>query len=86
MEVDVGAGLGIIAISTFGICHDHLRFIYVHTPSRYLTIEEKIVDVIEESRTLADGNTADFQGWDLRKALKLLREGNPVLGEWYEHG
>lgn len=54
-----------------------VRFLYVHPPSWYLSIDEGR-DVIE--RPIDDA--LDVSGWDARKALKLLRKSNPPLLEW----
>lgn len=54
-----------------------VRFIYVHPMEWYLTIDEKR-DVIE----LPINDVLDINGWDLRKALQLLRKSNPPLLEW----
>lgn len=56
-----------------------VRFIYIHRPDWYLSIDvEEKRDVIE--RPIND--ELDISGWDLRKALKLLRKSNPPLLEW----
>ena len=56
-----------------------VRFIYVHQEDWYLSIDvEEQRDVIE--RPIND--ELDISGWDLRKALKLLRKSNPPLLEW----
>lgn len=56
-----------------------VRFIYLHPPDWYLSIDvEKKRDVIE--RPIDD--MLDVSGWDLRKALGLLRKSNPPLLEW----
>jgi predicted nucleotidyltransferase len=56
-----------------------VRFIYVHPQDWYLSIDvEEKRDVIE--RPIND--ELDISGWDLRKALKLLRKSNPPLLEW----
>lgn len=56
-----------------------VRFIYVHPREWYLSIDvEDKRDVIE--RPIND--ELDISGWDLRKALKLLRKSNPPLLEW----
>jgi len=56
-----------------------VRFIYLHPRDWYLSIElERKRDVIEYAM---DGQL-DVSGWDLRKALQLLRRGNPPLMEW----
>src|ERR1700691_1540404 len=54
-----------------------VRFIYVHRPANYLSIEPPR-DVIERP---IDGDL-DISGWDLRKALRLLVHSNAVLFEW----
>jgi predicted nucleotidyltransferase len=56
-----------------------VRFLYVRRRDWYLSIDlEHKRDVIE--RPLADN--LDISGWDLRKALALLRKSNPPLLEW----
>jgi predicted nucleotidyltransferase len=56
-----------------------VRFIYVHPPSWYLSINlEKKRDIIE----LPIEDLLDVSGWDLRKALNLFRKSNPPLLEW----
>jgi len=54
-----------------------VRFIYVHRPEWYLSIDEKR-DVIEEMLPM----DIDLAGWDLRKAMRLFRKSNPPLLEW----
>ncbi|NKI70888.1 nucleotidyltransferase [Collimonas pratensis] len=54
-----------------------VRFIYVHQPDWYLTVFPGR-DVIE----LPISEVYDVSGWDLRKALGLLRNGNATLVEW----
>lgn len=60
------------------------RFVYVHRPSWYLTVNERTRpgqpqrDVIE----LPIDSDLDVSGWDLRKALRLLSKSNPTLSEW----
>lgn len=53
-----------------------VRFIYVHKPRWYFTVEHGR-DVIE----LMYGDI-DMAGWELRKALGLLKRSNPSLLEW----
>lgn len=53
------------------------RFIYVHRPEWYLSIAPSR-DVIERPVD----EVFDVSGWDLRKALGLLRGGNAALAEW----
>jgi predicted nucleotidyltransferase len=58
-----------------------VRFIYVHRPEWYLSIElENCRDVIEQP--LKAG--IDLSGWDIRKALKLFHKSNPPLLEWLQ--
>ena len=58
-----------------------VRFIYVHRPDWYLSIElEDLPDVLE--RPIHDG--LDVCGWDIRKALRLFRKSNPPLLEWLQ--
>ena len=55
-----------------------VRFIYLHPRDWYLSVNlERKRDVIERPIT----DMLDFSGWDLRKALKLLRKSNPPLME-----
>ena len=54
-----------------------VRFIYAHKPSAYIRVFDKR-DVIEEP---IDG-LLDINGWDIKKALGLLRKSNPALMEW----
>ena len=56
-----------------------VRFIYLRPTDWYLSIDvEEKRDVIE--RPIND--ELDVSGWDLRKALQLLRKSNPPLLEW----
>jgi predicted nucleotidyltransferase len=54
-----------------------VRFIYAHPLDWYLTVFPDR-DVIE----LPINEIYDVSGWDLRKALGLLRNGNATLVEW----
>jgi len=54
-----------------------VRFIYVNRLSWYLTVDAGR-DVIE----MPISGDLDINGWDLRKALQLLRQSNPTLLEW----
>ncbi|MFT3735011.1 MAG: nucleotidyltransferase domain-containing protein [Rhodocyclaceae bacterium] len=56
-----------------------VRFIYVHRLPWYLTVEAQR-DVIE----LPISDELDVSGWELRKALQLLRKSNPTLLEWLD--
>jgi predicted nucleotidyltransferase len=58
-----------------------VRFIYLRPRDWYLSIDvEHRRDVIE--RPISDA--LDINGWDLRKALMLLRKSNPPLLEWLQ--
>lgn len=54
-----------------------VRFIYVHAPPAYLSIEPPR-DVIERPTD----RVLDINGWDIRKALRLLVRSNAVVMEW----
>lgn len=53
-----------------------IRFIYVHPSEQYLRLDQP-QDTIE----CIEGDL-DIAGWDLFKALRLLRKSNPPLMEW----
>lgn len=54
-----------------------VRFLYVHPPAWYLRVTPGR-DVIE----CPIAGLLDINGWELRKALGLLKKGNAVLAEW----
>jgi len=54
-----------------------VRFLYVHQRDWYLSVEDRR-DVIEQPLD----DELDVSGWELRKALRLLRKSNPPLLEW----
>jgi len=54
-----------------------VRFVYVHPPDWYLRVHPER-DVIERPINEA----LDLNGWELRKALGLLHNSNPMLLEW----
>jgi predicted nucleotidyltransferase len=56
-----------------------IRFLYVRPAEWYLSVQSRR-DVLE-AMAPAD---LDFVGWDLQKALPLLRKSNPSLLEWLE--
>ena len=56
-----------------------VRFVYVQRLPWYLTVEARR-DVIE----LPISDELDVCGWELRKALQLLRKSNPTLLEWLD--
>jgi uncharacterized protein len=56
-----------------------VRYIYLRPREWYLAVDlEERSDVLE--RPISD--ELDISGWDLRKALQLLRKSNPPLLEW----
>lgn len=56
-----------------------VRFIYVHPLSWYLSVNTTR-DVIE----LPIDDELDISGWELRKAMGLLKKGNATLIEWLD--
>lgn len=56
-----------------------VRFLYVHRLEWYLRVEAPR-DVIE----LPINDELDIGGWELRKALQLMRKSNPTLLEWLD--
>lgn len=56
-----------------------VRFIYAHPVEWYLSVQTRR-DVIERPLD----NLIDLSGWDIRKALGLLRKSNPPLLEWLQ--
>src|SRR5438045_8726086 len=56
-----------------------VRFLYVRPRDWYLSVDvERKRDVIERPIT----DELDVSGWDIRKALMLLKKSNPPLLEW----
>lgn len=57
------------------------RFIYIHRPEWYLSVGlEEQRDVIEYPII----DEMDINGWDVRKALRLLWKSNPAIVEWLQ--
>jgi predicted nucleotidyltransferase len=54
-----------------------VRFLFVYPEEHYLSIEG-IQEVIE----LTGFENIEFTGWDIRKALQLLKKQNPSIIEW----
>jgi predicted nucleotidyltransferase len=54
-----------------------VRFIYAHPAKDYLKLNPPR-DVLAGKRK----DIMDIRGWDLRKALRLLRSSNPTFFEW----
>ena len=58
-----------------------VRFVYIHPCEWYLSVDlESKRDVIERPIS----GSFDFDGWDIRKALKLFAKSNPPLLEWLD--
>ena len=58
-----------------------VRFIYCRRTPWYLTVDlETRRDVLEYGIV----DDIDLNGWDLRKALRLLRKSNPTIVEWLQ--
>jgi uncharacterized protein len=56
-----------------------VRFLYIRPRDWYLSVDvEKKRDVIE----VPISDELDVSGWDIRKALMLLKKSNPPLLEW----
>jgi predicted nucleotidyltransferase len=53
-----------------------VRFLFVHPRDHYCSVREPAKQI---GSTIGD---LDIEGWDLRKALLLLRKMNPSLLEW----
>jgi predicted nucleotidyltransferase len=59
-----------------------IRFIYAQSMHWYFSIEEGKKEVLEIPHTTNSSVDAEYHGWELKKALKMLRESNPGLIEW----
>ena len=57
-----------------------VRFVYVRPKEWYLSID---VDIKRDVIEIPISDELDISGWDLRKALGLLRKSNPPLLEWF---
>lgn len=58
-----------------------VRFIYARPPEWYLAVD------LEERRDVIDYpivDDIDLNGWDVRKALRLLWKSNPAIVEWIQ--
>lgn len=54
-----------------------VRIVYVHQPEWYLSIRNR-----KDNIDYFHGELLDINGWDLRKALSLLRKSNATPFEW----
>jgi predicted nucleotidyltransferase len=59
-----------------------IRFLYVKTFEWYLQLEKgrDVIDTVEYPII----DLIDLNGWDIRKALKLLLKSNAIISEWME--
>jgi predicted nucleotidyltransferase len=56
-----------------------VRFIYCHPPAWYLTLDEG-----PDTLNVPIDDELDLAGWELRKALRLLRGANASVFEWLQ--
>lgn len=56
-----------------------VRFIYCHPPAWYLTLDEG-----PDTLNFPVDDELDLAGWELRKALRLLRGSNASMFEWLQ--
>lgn len=54
-----------------------VRLVYIRPPHHYLGIDEQ-----KDTFEFIENEWFDVGGWDIRKALRLLRRSNAVLLEW----
>lgn len=59
-----------------------VRFIYVHHPNWYLSIDLQGIGSKKDSMEFPINNHLDINGWELTKALRLFRKSNPTILEW----
>ncbi|MEH7346750.1 nucleotidyltransferase domain-containing protein [Bacillus sp. JJ1532] len=62
-----------------------VRFIYVHRMDWYLSIDQQRDTIEIPNRDVVSiliDDQLDLSGWELTKALRLLRKSNPSLFEW----
>ncbi|MBD8026769.1 nucleotidyltransferase domain-containing protein [Ureibacillus sp. Re31] len=59
-----------------------VRFIYVHHPNWYLSIDPQGIGSKKDSMEFPINNHLDINGWELTKALRLFRKSNPTILEW----
>ncbi len=56
-----------------------VRFLFVQRSSRYLSVQEP-----RDGLEFSVEGLLDLSGWDVRKALRLLRKSNAALFEWLQ--
>lgn len=59
-----------------------VRFIYVHPPSYYLSIDPVGIGKKKDVMDIPINQSIDLHGFELTKALRLFRKSNPNLLEW----
>ncbi|WLV26069.1 nucleotidyltransferase domain-containing protein [Aciduricibacillus chroicocephali] len=59
-----------------------VRFIYIHQPDWYLSIDQQGVGTKQNVIELPIDEMLDMSGWEITKALRLFRKSNPSLLEW----
>jgi predicted nucleotidyltransferase len=65
-----------------------VRYVYVRRPTAYLEIDDRrdVIDHYHQQPYIQgsgfDDPLLDITGWDVKKALQLLRKGSPQLQEW----
>lgn len=58
-----------------------VRFVYAHSVDWYLSVDLEYKRNVIEHEIVDD---MDINGWDIRKALNLLRRSNPTIIEWLQ--
>lgn len=70
----------------YGLSHTEsdydIRFLFVRRTEAYLRVGDSQSNSKNNVITLAINGKWDITGWDMRKALVLLRDSNPTLLEW----
>lgn len=59
-----------------------VRFIYIHPPEWYLSIDPQGVGSKKDVITYPLKGNLDISGWEITKALRLFRKSNPTILEW----
>lgn len=65
-----------------------VRYVYVRQSEAYMEIDQRrdVIDHYHKQPYIAgtrfDDPLLDITGWDVRKALQLMRKGSPQLQEW----
>jgi predicted nucleotidyltransferase len=59
-----------------------VRFIYIHPVDWYLSIDYPGIGNKKDVIELPINEMLDISGWEITKALRLLRKGNPSIFEW----